>query len=240
MVPCTIDPRTNTFVPAVRPSQEHLIERMASRQPWLPQEDEFLRSIIMGRGTKAWTSIAQELNMQLHQGQYVRHGKQCRERWFNHLDPQLRKGNWSASEDLLLLEKQLEMGNRWSDISKLLAGRNENSVKNRWKSMVRKAQKELPAGTDVIQWLITDRKSQNNGGEVPLISPVACRGSPLAQFQMMPMTSMSPVAYPMVAVDSVRRGLRNMEQNEQFSWSPYNFQPPKDPSTMSPSTFLAF
>ena len=240
MVPCTVDPRSNTFVPTVRPSTDHMAEqRFTSRMPWLVQEDEMLRSIILGRGTKAWTSIAQELNMQLHQGQNTRHGKQCRERWYNHLDPRLKKGNWSVGEDLLLLEKQLEIGNRWSDISKLLPGRNENSVKNRWKSMVRKAQKELPPGTDVVQWLVAERLTQNNG-DMQLISPMACRGSPLSQFPMMPLPNMSPVAFPMLAVDSVRRGLRSMEQPEQFSWSPYNFQPPKDPSTTSPSTFLAF
>lgn len=240
MVPCTVDPKSNTFVPTVRPSSDPLTEqRFTARMPWLAQEDELLRSIILGRGTKAWTSIAQELNMQLHQGQNARHGKQCRERWYNHLDPRLKKGNWSAGEDLLLLEKQLEMGNRWSDISKLLPGRNENSVKNRWKSMVRKAQKELPCGTDVVQWLVADRMAQNSG-DLQLISPVACRGSPLSQFPMMSLPTMSPVAFPMVAVDSVRRGLLSMEQPEQFSWSPYNFQPPKDPSSTSPSTFLAF
>lgn len=239
MVPCTIDPRTSTFVPTLRPSADHQAERFSSRQAWLAQEDEFLRSIILGRGTKAWTAIAQELNLQLHHGQNVRHGKQCRERWYNHLDPQLKKGNWSPREDLVLLEKQLEMGNRWSDISKLLLGRNENSVKNRWKSMVRKAHKELPPGTDVVQWLIAERKAQYSG-DVPLISPVACRSSPMAQFSMMQLPTMSPVAFPVVAVDAVRRGLRNMEQPDQFSWAPYNLQPPKDPSTASPSTFLAF
>ena len=247
MVPCTIDHRSNSFLPTVRPSPEHLAEKCSSRQPWVSQEDETLRMLIVGKGTKAWTAIAQELNLHMHQGQPVRHGKQCRERWYNHLDPNLRKGNWSPSEDLIVLEKQLEVGNRWSDISKLLPGRNENSVKNRWKSMVRKAQKELPSGTDVIQWLIAERRHHesegSDSGNVTLVSPIVCSNSPLAQFPMgmmhVPIATMSPVAFPILAVDSVKRDLRSMEQPQQFSWTPYNFQSPKDTSA-SPSTFLAF
>lgn len=34
-------------------------------------------------------------------------GKQCRERWSNHLDPALRKGEWSKEEDLNLILAQV-------------------------------------------------------------------------------------------------------------------------------------
>jgi hypothetical protein len=40
-------------------------------------------------------------------------GKQCRERWFNHLDPAVRKGDWTVEEDRLIWEKQQEIGNKW-------------------------------------------------------------------------------------------------------------------------------
>jgi len=33
----------------------------------------------------------------------IRHGKQCRERWNNHLDPSLKKSEWSTEEDVILL-----------------------------------------------------------------------------------------------------------------------------------------
>ena len=39
-------------------------------------------------------------------------GKQCRERWFNHLDPCIRKGGWSTDEDRILYEAQKQFGNR--------------------------------------------------------------------------------------------------------------------------------
>ena len=70
-----------------------------------------------------------------------RTAKQCRERWCNHLDPSIVKGNWTKVEDELIIQKQKELGNKWSKISKLLLGRTENAVKVRWKALDRASKK---------------------------------------------------------------------------------------------------
>ena len=47
------------------------------------------------------------------------------------------RGPWTSEEDYILLSKILEVGMKWSEISKFLNGRTENSVKNRYKSLIK-------------------------------------------------------------------------------------------------------
>jgi hypothetical protein len=46
-------------------------------------------------------------------------GKQCRERWHNQLDPNIKKEGWSEEEDRTLLMAHHELGNHWVEISKV-------------------------------------------------------------------------------------------------------------------------
>lgn len=66
-------------------------------------------------GPKKWTQIAKHLNGRI--------GKQCRERWHNHLDPNINKSPWTEEEDRLLAQAHEQYGNQWAKIAKLLPGR---------------------------------------------------------------------------------------------------------------------
>ena len=54
---------------------------------------------VIADGTKQWARIALVLP--------GRKGKQCRERWHNHLNPDINKDAWTNDEDLKLVEAHL-------------------------------------------------------------------------------------------------------------------------------------
>lgn len=128
--------------------------------PWSKAEDEILIQVIKEKGTERhWREIALTLNARTGSKVY-RHAKQCRERWINHLDPTKNRGAWADHEDTNLLNLYLELGRKWSEIAKRLCDRTENSVKNRWNSLLKKYKSELdiepfPKGAsldDAIAW----------------------------------------------------------------------------------------
>eukprot|EP00520_Triparma_pacifica_P009745 CAMPEP_0118641732 /NCGR_PEP_ID=MMETSP0785-20121206/5457_1 /TAXON_ID=91992 /ORGANISM="Bolidomonas pacifica, Strain CCMP 1866" /LENGTH=438 /DNA_ID=CAMNT_0006533233 /DNA_START=77 /DNA_END=1390 /DNA_ORIENTATION=+ len=91
--------------------------------PFTKEEDRIIIDC-MNAGVTKWFAIADRIPGRI--------GKQCRERWFNHLDPTRKIGAWTKLEDAILTEAHEIWGNTWTKISRLLVGRPENAVKNHW------------------------------------------------------------------------------------------------------------
>jgi hypothetical protein len=71
----------------------------------------------------------------------TRNARQCRERWQNYLDPELRRSPWTAEEDLLLQAKVAEYGAGWHKISTFFVNRSPLSLRNRWQQFERRLAK---------------------------------------------------------------------------------------------------
>ena len=100
-----------------------------SKGTWTDDEDDLLKRMVIEHGAKGWNYIASILPGRV--------GKQCRERWHNHLDPNIIKEKWTLEEDKKLMNLFLKYGKKWSLIAKYMSGRTDNTIKNRFNSALK-------------------------------------------------------------------------------------------------------
>ncbi|OHT04594.1 myb [Tritrichomonas foetus] len=100
--------------------------------PFTHEEDTKIIEHVQKYGPQKWSLLVKEMP--------ERSAKQYRERLMNNLNPCINKHPWTEYEDKMIICLVNKFGTKWALISKMMQGRSDNSIKNRWNSCLSRRQ----------------------------------------------------------------------------------------------------
>jgi hypothetical protein len=138
-------------------TQQQVMERWTkvldpslTKGSWTRAEDQTIVEYVRHHDAKSWTKLAAKLP--------GRTGKQIRERWVNHLDPDLTHAAFSVEEDRRIIELHQTYGNRWVKIASFLPTRSCNAIKNRWNSTLHRVNAPDPNHITAMPFALPDEQ----------------------------------------------------------------------------------
>jgi len=198
----------------------------SNKKTWSPEEDARLIELVELHGANNWTVIADELNS-------GKRSKQCRERFHNHLQADIKKGGWTEDEERSIFALQAEYGNQWAKIAAHFPGRTDNSIKNRFNSMMRSmqhrqmkavqkslSQEECAASASTPSMASASTCSESSSAVLYSISAAApAKRHPLVPTLALGKATTQLPAHLTIAVSSSRSS-----SSSSIKLSPYNFE----------------
>lgn len=100
---------------------------------WKNTEDEILKAAVMKYGKNDWSRVASLLNR--------KSARQCKARWYEWLDPSIKKTDWSKDEEEKLLHLAKLIPNQWRTIAPLV-GRTAAQCMEHYERLLDQAQEE--------------------------------------------------------------------------------------------------
>ena len=123
--------------------EEEAAERRCRRCVWTEAEDRLLLEMARAKPTGQWAKIAKAVSRLGEKGEGGKTPKQCRERWHNCLDPNIKSAAWTLAEQTRFFELHQRLGPKWATIASELGGRTDNTVKNYFYCQLRKIARRI-------------------------------------------------------------------------------------------------
>eukprot|EP01027_Heterolobosea_sp_BB2_P010039 GEZU01014776.1.p1 GENE.GEZU01014776.1~~GEZU01014776.1.p1 ORF type:complete len:798 (-),score=239.01 GEZU01014776.1:108-2501(-) len=101
--------------------------------PWKNTEDEILKAAVMKYGKNQWSRIASLLNR--------KSAKQCKARWYEWLDPSIKKTEWTREEEEKLLHLAKLFPTQWKTIAPIV-GRTASQCLEHYEKLLDQAQEK--------------------------------------------------------------------------------------------------
>ena len=106
---------------------------------WKNTEDEILKAAVMKYGKNQWARVASLLSR--------KSARQCKARWYEWLDPSIKKIEWSKNEEEKLLHLAKLMPNQWRTIAPIV-GRTAGQCMEHYERLLDQAQENAAGETE--------------------------------------------------------------------------------------------
>jgi hypothetical protein len=169
---------------------EKCINPVLTKGQFSAEEDQQIIDFVAEHGIHAWPKVTTVLPH--------RTSKQCRERWFNSLDPSVTKAPWTAEEDQIIFEEYVKKGPKWSLIAPAVPGRSDNAIKNRWNASISKRLFIGPDGQPELSTNKVRKYTKRNTGRQrppPLLPPEDTVETTSTITKMLPSITITPTQF---------------------------------------------